>query len=99
MNDYENIKQSLETILKKGDIFDVISIRENKSLNQYVHAKAMGTLYSRIFLIGVLAVEKIKSKYAPVEEIKQAQDKIRKYLTIPVDIILSKHVVPPVRLK
>lgn len=90
MTDFEKTEKSLKTILEKGDLFDIISLRENKTLTNFAHLKAVGLLFSRIFLVSVCSVEKIKSKYAPVEEIKKAQNQIREILNLPIDIIRSK---------
>lgn len=91
MNDFEKTKKSLETILKKGDLYDVIAKRENKIIPRHTSFfKFHILLFSRILYGGVLLGEKIKSFFAPVFEVKKAQEQIRKVLGVSVDIICSK---------
>ncbi len=90
MTNFEKAEKSLATILKKGDLYDVISLKEGKNLPKYSFCKIVALYGSRILLGGIFIVEKIKSLFVPVEKVKNAQDEIRKIIEVPIDIICYK---------
>lgn len=90
MNKHEEIKKNLDTIFKKGDLYDVISLKEGVNLRKYSFLKLNILLLSRILYGGVLIWEKIRQKLAPIEKVRKAQEQIRNYLGIKVDIVTYK---------
>ncbi len=86
----KEIKHDLKTIFKKGDLYDVIALKEHRSLVKNAFIKANILVFSRILYSGIFLGSYVKSHFAPVEEIKNAQENIRKYLGIPIDVMLSK---------
>lgn len=90
MEDIYKTRKSLETILKKGDLYDVIATRQNRRPRKNAFFKTQVLIFSRILYAGVLLVDKIKSFFSPIEEVKKAQDQIRADLGINVDIVKSK---------
>lgn len=92
-SELEKIKRNLNLILKKGDLYDVISDKENTSPRKNILVKGWVLCYSRILYIGILICDRIKSFFAPIEEIKKAQDEIRDNIGINIDIIRSKETI------
>lgn len=90
MKDYEKIKKSLKTIKKKGDLYDVLLKRKNRNLSKNSFLSFNVLFYSRILYLGLTVIQKIKSKFAPVKEVKEAQDTLRITLGFPIDIIRYK---------
>lgn len=88
----DNITEALDIIQKYGDLYDIICSKKN--VNPENTAKKIlnihSLLFSRILYLTVLSLTNIKNKLAPLKKVKQAQDEIRKYLGIPVDIFRTK---------
>lgn len=93
MNDFQKCKDSLNFILKKGDLFDVLIKRKNRSIFKFPFIKTNLLLFSRILFLGNLCVEKFSSYFSPVEQVKKAQEQIRKSIGIPVDVFRTKQEV------
>lgn len=92
MNDVKIVRECLDTILKKGDIYDTIAEREGVKFQRYSFVRNHILLFSRILYVGVRVGEKVRSLFSPIHEVKRAQDKIRKIVGVNIDIIKSKHV-------
>jgi len=92
MNDVEVVKECLDTILKKGDIYDTIAEREGVKFQRHSFVRNHILLFSRILYAGVRVGEKVRSLFSPIREVKKAQDKIRQILGVNIDIIKSKHI-------
>ena len=92
MNDVEIVKECLDTILKKGDIYDTIAEREGVKFQRHSFVRNHILLFSRILYAGVRVGEKVRSLFSPIREVKKAQDKIRQILGVNIDIIKSKHI-------
>lgn len=92
MNDVEKTKESLKTILKKGDIYDTIAIREGVKLKDHTFLRMHILLLSRILYGGVLIYDKIKSYFSPIKEVRRAQNQIRKSLGVRIDVVRSKSI-------
>jgi len=90
MNQVERIQKDLNTILKYGDLYDVISEKEDLKINKGPFVKSNILLFSRILYAGLLVIEKIKNKFTPIQKVKEATDEIRKTLKVRVDIVKSK---------
>lgn len=91
MNDVERVRNCLDIILKKGDLYDAIAEREGVKFQKYSFIRDHIFLFSRILYAGVLVGEKIKSFYSPINEVKKAQDTIRRVLGVNVDFVKTKH--------
>lgn len=91
MNDVETVKKCLDTILKKGDLYDAIAKRENVKLQKHTFIRNHILLFSRILYGGIRVYERAKSLFSPIEEVKKAQDKIREILGVNVDFVKTKH--------
>ena len=90
MNQVERIQKDLNTILKYGDLYDVISEKEDLKINKSPFVKSNILLFSRILYAGLVVIEKIKNKFTPIQKVKEATDEIRKTLEVRVDIVKSK---------
>lgn len=90
MKNINEVRKSLKFILDKGDLFDVISLKENVKSRSKVFLKTNILIFSRILYGGVLIFERIKAHFAPIQKVKKAQDNIRASLGVNVDIVRSK---------
>lgn len=88
------IKSNLNLIKHNGDLYDVISKKKNVTPdNIYVKTLKLNVLiFSRILYLFLICTNKIKNSLASVEKIKKAQDEIRRFLGLPVDIIRTKDI-------
>ena len=87
MKTSDEVKNNLKLILRNGDIFDNICLREGVGQRKYSFLKLNILLLSRILYIGVLLGEKIKQYFIKPEKVKKAQDEIRDVLGVNVDFI------------
>ncbi len=92
MNTQEQNKKNLDFIFKNGDLYDVISLKEGRTLTKNPFLKVNIFLLSRIMYVGVLVWDKIKQHCAPVEKVQQAQTEIRESLGVNVDIVTFKEI-------
>jgi hypothetical protein len=93
MKTSDEVKNNLKLILRNGDIFDNICLREGVGQRKYSFLKLNILLLSRILYIGVLLGEKIKQYFIKPEKVKKAQDEIRDVLGVNVDFIKYKEVI------
>ena len=91
MGNLKTTQESLNTILQKGDLYDVIALKKGAKPQNHWFLKANVFFVSRILYVGVLIYEKIKASFAPVEQVKDAQNQIRSILKVDVDIVKSKN--------
>ncbi len=91
MNDVEKVRECLHTILIKGDLYDTIAEREGVKAQKHSFIRNHIFLLSRILYVGVRLGEKLKSLFSPIDEVKNAQDTIRKILGVNVDFVKTKH--------
>ncbi len=91
MNDFEKAKECLSIILEKGDLYDTIAVRENVKALKHSFVRTHAFLFSRILYAGIRVIEKVKSYFSPVEEVRKAQNKLREIIGAPVDFIRTKH--------
>lgn len=90
MNKIDVVKESLELILKYGDLYDMIALKENVKPMTSALLKTNILLFSRILYGGVFIYDKIKAYFASIDKVREAQEQIRKYLGCNIDIIRSK---------
>lgn len=93
MNKQEEIKKKLKFILKHGDIFDNVCLKEGVLPRKHPFIKFNILLLSRILYGGVLIWEKISKYFIDLQKVKQAQDDIRDFLGVNVDIITYKYMI------
>lgn len=89
----ERIQKLLNRIAKKGDIHDAISKKKNV-IEERTITKIIKThiiLFSRILYFGIIGSSKLKNKFTSVKRAKKAQDEIREYLGVPIDILRTKN--------
>lgn len=90
MNDVEKVRRALKVINEKGDLYDVIAVREDvKSYNKSFFRNHL-LLFSRILYLGLRVVDKVNAHFSPIKEVKKAQDTIRSIVGVPVDIVKNK---------
>lgn len=95
----DNIKKNLDIILKNGDLYDAIAIKEGVQTRFYFW-EANILLISRILFACTLIAKKFLTRIkgninqdkniSRIEEVREAQNQIRQELGIPVDIVRSK---------
>lgn len=90
MTDFEKANKYLKMILKYGDIYDNVALEKGRSFSKNPFIEANMVLFSRFFIPVVFLKQKVESKLAHADKVKQAQDEIRKILGVPVDIIRNK---------
>lgn len=88
----KRIEEDLQKILKKGDLYDNIALKKRVQPKNHYFKRINILLLSRILYGGILACDLIKSKLAPIDEIKTATDEIREFLGFNVDVIRSKNI-------
>ncbi|MDE6141161.1 MAG: hypothetical protein K2G03_01020, partial [Bacilli bacterium] len=88
------IRDDLLLIKRKGDLYDVISQKRNATPDSFLRKtiKAHTLIFSRLLYISLVCSRRIKNSFAPVEKIKSAQDEIREYLGLPVDLYRTKNI-------
>ncbi len=88
------IKKRLKLIRKKGDLYDVISQKRNATPDTFLRklVKTHTFVFSRILYLFLVWTRRTKNKFAPVERIKKAQEEIRDYIDLPVDIFKTKDI-------
>lgn len=94
MDTEKTIKKKLKLIRKNGDLYDVISRKRNATPDTFLRklVKAHTLVFSRILYLYLVLVRRIKNSFSSVSSIKDAQDEIRAYLGVPVDIIKNKDI-------
>lgn len=90
MSDIEKGKKALDTIRKKGDLYDVIAQAKNLNPTYNPLVRMNVLLLSRILYLGLLAKDKIVSYFSPIEKVHSAQQDIRSILGFNVDIVKDK---------
>ncbi len=88
------IRDDLLLIKRKGDLYDVISQKRNATPDSFLRKtiKAHALILSRIVYLYLVLLRRIKNSFAPIEKVKAAQDEIRDYLGIPVDLYRTKDI-------
>lgn len=88
------IRDDLQLIKRKGDLYDVISQKRNATPDSFLRKtiKAHTFIFSRLLYLTLVYSRRIKNSFAPVEKIKDAQDEIREYLNLPVDLYRTKDI-------
>ena len=90
MDEFDIVKQNLDYILEKGDLYDMIAKKEKVYPMSNAFLKLNIFLLSRMLYVGVYIYSSIKARHAPVEKVYNAQEQIRKILGVNIDIIRSK---------
>lgn len=84
------IEKDLELINKKGDLYDVIALKERRALQSNYISKNFILFISRILYLGVILEENFKRFLASVSKTKKYQDEIREEVGVNIDIIKFK---------
>lgn len=88
----KSIRKNLEVIKKYGDIYDALAKKYNRSVPQYSFIRYNVLFLSRIAYLFCLPIFRSMDYFtAPIKKIRQAQEEIREFLKIPVDIIHYKN--------
>ncbi len=90
MKNIDIVRENIDKIQKNGDLYDVIISKENLSLKNYNLIKGNIFWFSRILYGATLIYDKIKSHFINIDEIKEAQDKIREVVGVNIDIVIPK---------
>ena len=87
------VEKSLKTILKHGDIFEVVSKRENKAFSKHFMCESFLLIYKPWLVFPFLFGKKLTSFFAPIpiEKVYKAQEEIRTFLGVHVDIIRERN--------
>lgn len=91
VKDIDEIQKNLKIILKHGDLYDAISLKENVKPQSKMLIKANILFLSRILYCGIIIFDKVEAHFAPIEKVKDAQDKIRTKLGVNIDILRTKN--------
>lgn len=88
------IEERLNLIRKKGDLYDVISQKRNATPDTFLRKtiKAHTLIFSRLIYLSLVWSRRMKNAFAPVEKIKTAQDDIREYMGLPIDVFRIKNI-------
>ncbi len=89
------IRKKLKLIKKKGDLYDVISNKKNATPETLIRklVKAHTLVFSRLLYLFLVSTRRLKNSFSPVNKIKNAQDTIREYVGLPIDIIKTKDIL------
>lgn len=92
MEKNKRIEKKLKLLKKNGDLYDAISKKKNATPDTFIRKsiKAEVIFYSRILYLFLVLSRRIKNSFISVKKYKNAQDEIREYLGLPVDIIRDK---------
>lgn len=87
MQKEKKIEQCLQKILKKGDLYEVITYKKNRKMLKYPVLKAFCFVFSRIAYFAFWGMDFLYNRFfVSPAKIEEAQSEIRKYLGVNVDI-------------
>lgn len=94
MEKTKRIEKKLKLIRKKGDLYDAISKKKNATPDTYERklVKTYSLIFSRILYFYLVIIRRCKNSLTSVERIKEAQDEIRSYIGLPIDIYKPKDI-------
>lgn len=90
MKKQDLIQKKLKLINKKGDLYDVIALKERRALQSNYVSKNFILFISRILYLGVILEESLKRFFASVSKTKKYQDEIREEVGVNIDIVKFK---------
>lgn len=94
MEKTKNIERKLKLLRKKGDLYDAISKKKNATPDTYERklVKSYSLIFSRILYLYLVIIRRCKNSLTSVERIKKAQEEIRDYIGLPIDIYKPKDI-------
>lgn len=92
MNDVDRVKKALETIKNNGDMFDLVEKARNNKPYDNAIVRFNILLFSRIWYLGLLAKDKIASKFVNFNKIEEATKVLRDASGVNIDIAIPKYI-------